>query len=128
MRPILFTAALACGAVCTQATAGPADGWTVYTDLSIWQASDPVPIRQIDDDWSAYSPRAGRNAALMRNRCLARRRSRQPRCVLPLPAKAQAGAACQLRAAGTVFFLEGARPAGRLHIRRTADRRAHRHH
>jgi hypothetical protein len=69
MRSILFTAALACGAVCTQAVAAaPADGWSVYTDLSIWQASDPVPIRQIDDDWTAYSPRAGRNAALMRNR------------------------------------------------------------
>jgi hypothetical protein len=72
MRTILLTGALACGAACAHATARPAaDGWTVYSDASVWQASDAVPIGQIDDNWTDYSPRAGRNTALMRNRAAA---------------------------------------------------------
>ena len=70
MRSILLTGALACAAACAHA-APAADGWTIYSDISIWQASDAVPIDQIDDEWSAYSPRAGRNTALMRNRVAA---------------------------------------------------------
>lgn len=72
MRSILITAALACGAASAHATETPAtDGWTVYSDVSFWQASDAVPISQIDDEWTTYSPRAGRNTALMRNRLAA---------------------------------------------------------
>lgn len=72
MRSILLTGVLACGAAGAQSlpapTAPAADGWTVYSDLAVWQASDAVPISQIDGDWTNYSPRAGRNTALMRNR------------------------------------------------------------
>ena len=72
MRSILLTGALACGAACAQTTAAPAaDGWTVYSDISVWQASDAVPISQIDGEWTSYAPRAGGNAALMRNRAAA---------------------------------------------------------
>jgi hypothetical protein len=72
MRFILLTGALACGAACAQTTtAPPADGWTVYSDVSVWQASDAAPISQIDGRWTAYSPRAGRNTVLMRNRVAA---------------------------------------------------------
>ena len=72
MRSLLLTGALACGAACAQTTDAPAaDGWTVYSDVSLWQASDAVPISQIDATWSDYSPRAGRNTALMRNRVAA---------------------------------------------------------
>lgn len=69
MRSTLFTCALACCAVCGEtAAAALTEGWTTYSDLSVWQASDAVPISQIDGQWSDYSPRAGRNTALMRNR------------------------------------------------------------
>jgi hypothetical protein len=69
MRSILLTGALACGAACAQTpVTPPADGWTLYSDIVAWQASDAVPISQIDDAWTAYSPRAGRNTAFMRNR------------------------------------------------------------
>lgn len=72
MRSILWTGALACGAACAHPTAAPAaDGWRVYSDISVWQASDAVPISQLDDTWTAYAPRAGRNTALMRNRVAA---------------------------------------------------------
>jgi hypothetical protein len=72
MRSILLTGALACGAACAQTTAAPAaDGWTLYSDLSAWQASDAVPISQLDGQWTAYSPRAGRNTFLMRSRAAA---------------------------------------------------------
>ncbi|MET0980679.1 MAG: hypothetical protein ABWY02_01140 [Telluria sp.] len=72
MRLILLTGALACAAACAHSTAAPlAAGWTVYTDVSVWQASDAVPISQIEDEWTAYSPRNGRNTALMRNRVAA---------------------------------------------------------
>jgi hypothetical protein len=72
MRLILLTGALACGAACAQTTAAPpADGWTVYSDVSVWQASDAVPISQIGGRWTAYSPRPGRNTALMRSRAAA---------------------------------------------------------
>ena len=72
MRSILLTGALACAAACAHATeAAAADGWTVYSDMSLWQASDAVPISQLDETWTAYSPRAGRNTALMRNRVAA---------------------------------------------------------
>jgi hypothetical protein len=72
MRTILLTSVLACGTACAQTAAvAPADGWTVYSDLAVWQASDAVPIDQLDGDWSTYSPRAGRNTALMRNRVAA---------------------------------------------------------
>lgn len=69
MRLLLLTCAFACGAASAQtAPALDADGWTVYSDISAWQASDAVPISQIDDDWNDYAPRKGRNLALMRNR------------------------------------------------------------
>ena len=78
MRPILLTCALNCALTCAltcgaaQAHTAPdpaTDGWTVYADVTFWQASDAVPISQFEDDtWTLYSPRAGRNAALMRNR------------------------------------------------------------
>lgn len=72
MRSIFLTSALACGAACAQATVPPAaDAWTVYSDVSVWQASDAVPISQIDSEWTAYAPRAGRNVALMRSRAAA---------------------------------------------------------
>lgn len=68
MRSILLSGVLACSTACAQTAATPADGWTVYSDLSVWQASDAVPVSQLDGEWSTYSPRAGRNTALMRNR------------------------------------------------------------
>jgi hypothetical protein len=72
MRSILLTCALTCGAACAHTTAAPtADDWTVYSDLLVWQASDAVPVDQLEDRWTAYSPRAGRNTALMRNRIAA---------------------------------------------------------
>lgn len=72
MRSILLSGALACGAACAQTTDTPAtDGWTVYSDLSAWQASDAVPISQVEDEWLHYSPRSGRNTALMRTRIAA---------------------------------------------------------
>lgn len=72
MRTILLTAALACSAACAHTMAAPAShGWTVYSEVSGWQASDAVPIRQIEEDWTAYAPRAGRNTALMRTRVAA---------------------------------------------------------
>lgn len=72
MRSILLTGALACAAACAQAaTASAAEGWTVYTDVSAWQASDAVPISQLEGEWTAYSPRAGRNSAIMRIRAAA---------------------------------------------------------
>lgn len=40
----------------------------MYSGLSIWQASDAVPISQLDDQWTTYSPRAGRNTFLMHSR------------------------------------------------------------
>ena len=72
MRSILLTGALACGAACAQAApATVEEGWTVYTDLSAWQAGDAVPISQLDGEWTRYSPRAGRNSAIMRIRAAA---------------------------------------------------------
>jgi len=71
MRSILLSGALACSTVCAQTTASPADGWTVYSDLSAWQASDAVPVSQLDGQWNTYSPRAGRNIFLMRSRIAA---------------------------------------------------------
>jgi hypothetical protein len=72
MRSILLTGALACGAACAQPPAPPpAAGWTVYSDMSLWQASDAVPVSQVDEAWTAYSPRSGRNTFLMRNRVAA---------------------------------------------------------
>ena len=71
MRTILLSGALACGAACAGTPATAADGWTVYSDVSVWQASDAVPVDQIDGTWTDYSPRAGRNTALMRNRAAA---------------------------------------------------------
>jgi hypothetical protein len=71
MRSILLTGVLACGAACAQPTPAPgADGagWTIDTDISAWQASDAVPVSQIEGDWRGYSPRNGRNTFLMRNR------------------------------------------------------------
>lgn len=67
MRSILLTGVLACGTACAH-TLPATDGWTVYSGVSVWQASDAVPISQIEDDWTDYAPRAGRNTALMRNR------------------------------------------------------------
>jgi hypothetical protein len=67
MQSILFAGALACGAASAHTLPEtPTDGWSVYTDVSVWQASDAVPISQIDGAWTDYSPRAGRNTALMR--------------------------------------------------------------
>jgi hypothetical protein len=76
MRSILLTGVLACGAACAQTTgapgaAGDGPGWTVYSDISVWQASDAVPLSQVEDDWTGYSPRSGRNTFLMRNRVAA---------------------------------------------------------
>lgn len=72
MRLILLTGALACAAACAHTTAAPlANGWTVYSDVSAWQASDAVPIRQIEGEWTGYSPRNGRNTFLMRSRVAA---------------------------------------------------------
>lgn len=37
--------------------------------MSAWQASDAVPISQLgEEEWAGYSPKSGRNAALMRHR------------------------------------------------------------
>ena len=69
MRSILLTGALACGAAYAQAAAAPVSAdWKAYTDVEFWQASDAVPIDQLDGEWTAYSPRDGRNVALMRSR------------------------------------------------------------
>jgi hypothetical protein len=76
MRSILLTGALACGAACAHTTGAPAAagdgaGWTVYSDISAWQASDAVPLSQVEDAWTGYSPRSGRNTFFMRNRVAA---------------------------------------------------------
>lgn len=67
MRTILLTGALACGSACAQ-TAGAAagDGWTLYSDAAAWLANDAVPVRELAHTWTAYTPRAGRNTALVR--------------------------------------------------------------
>jgi hypothetical protein len=72
MRSLLLTGALACTAACAQNVPVPAaHGWIVYADTAAWQASDVVPVGQIDDDWSGYSPRDGRNTVLLRSRVAA---------------------------------------------------------
>lgn len=68
MRSLCVIGALACAQA---GAASPADGWTVYADVSAWQASDAVPLGQLDEEWTAYSPRKGRNTALMRTRAAA---------------------------------------------------------
>lgn len=72
MRSLLFAGALACGAAGAHPLSESApDGWTVYSTVDVLQASDAVPIGQIDGAWTDYSPRAGRNTALMRARAAA---------------------------------------------------------
>lgn len=44
-------------------------GWSPFLEVQLWQAYDAVPISKLDSDWSdGYSPKAGRNVMLQRNR------------------------------------------------------------
>lgn len=46
--------------------------WSPYVEIDLWRASDAVTISEFESDWSkGYSPRSGRNVALMRNRAAA---------------------------------------------------------
>jgi hypothetical protein len=46
--------------------------WAPFVEIDLWRASDAIPISQFNSDWrSDFSPRAGRNVALMRNRAIA---------------------------------------------------------
>jgi hypothetical protein len=46
--------------------------WTPFVEIDLWRASDAIPISQFNSDWRKnFSPRAGRNVALMRNRATA---------------------------------------------------------
>lgn len=43
--------------------------WTPYLEIDLWRASDAVAISEFESDWGrGFSPRSGRNVALMRNR------------------------------------------------------------
>lgn len=47
-------------------------GWTPYVEIDMWRATDAIYISEFESDWSrGYSPRSGRNVALMRNRAAA---------------------------------------------------------
>lgn len=67
MRTILLTGVLACGSACAQtAGAAPGGGWTIYSAACAWLASDAVPVRELAHTWTDFTPRAGRNTALVR--------------------------------------------------------------
>lgn len=47
-------------------------GWRPFVEVDLWRASDPIPIAEFESDWrKGFSPRDGRNVALMRNRAAA---------------------------------------------------------
>jgi hypothetical protein len=53
-------------------------GWRPFVEVDLWRASDPIPIAEFDSDWSkGFSPKDGRNVALMRNRAAAGAESAQ---------------------------------------------------
>lgn len=86
MHSCLFAGLLFMGMACQHAVAAPTadpvslsdsgasassmlSGWAPFVDIDLWRASDAVPISEFESDWSkGFSPRAGRNVALMRNR------------------------------------------------------------
>jgi hypothetical protein len=84
MRSPIFIGLLYC--LAAQASAGTPDapdasstspasvfsGWRPFVEVDLWRASDSIPIAEFDSDWSqGFSPRDGRNVALMRNRAAA---------------------------------------------------------
>jgi hypothetical protein len=53
-------------------------GWAPFVEIDLWRAADAMPVSQIDSDWrTGFSPRAGRNVALTRNRAIAGAESTQ---------------------------------------------------
>jgi len=43
--------------------------WKPFAEIDMWRASDFIPVGEFDSNWTKnFSPRAGRNVALMRNR------------------------------------------------------------
>ena len=59
---------LACTAADPLAVSNPAlneKSQTLYVDVSVFLANDLVPIKQITRDWTDYSPRTGKNLALI---------------------------------------------------------------
>lgn len=84
MRSPIFIGLLFC--LTAQASAGTPDapdassnsfasafsGWRPFVEVDLWRVSDPIPVSQFDSDWRRdFSPRPGRNVALMRNRAAA---------------------------------------------------------
>src|ERR1700712_5425123 len=46
--------------------------WTPFVEIDLWRASDAIPISQFNSAWRKnFSPRAGRNVALMHTRATA---------------------------------------------------------
>lgn len=46
--------------------------WRPFVEIELWRASDFIPVAQFSSDWAkGFSPRAGRNVALVRNRATA---------------------------------------------------------
>jgi hypothetical protein len=80
MRSILIVSLLSCAAACPQTFANPSEepkaklsslisDWTPFVEIDLWRASDAIPVSEIDSDWTnGFSPKAGRNVVLMRNR------------------------------------------------------------
>lgn len=67
----LCAPAFAQGAIPSSPASTPAwlAGWSPFLELQLWQAYDAIPISKLDGDWSdGYSPKAGRNIMLQRNR------------------------------------------------------------
>lgn len=59
------------GALCCMAqvaSAGEAPAWHPYVQARAWAAYDAVPVKDIDGDWTDYSPKSGRNVMLQRQR------------------------------------------------------------
>lgn len=90
MRFPIFIGLLYC--LAAQASAGTPDApdasstssasvfssWRPFVEVDLWRVSDPIPVAEFDGDWSkGFSPRAGRNVALMRNRAAAGMESAQ---------------------------------------------------
>ncbi|MDM0053563.1 hypothetical protein [Variovorax sp. J22R115] len=76
MRSLFLAGVLTCGIAAFPALAGPTPNehqslfsdWAPYVEIDLWRASDAIPISEFENDWSnGFSPRRGRNVALMRN-------------------------------------------------------------
>ena len=57
-----------CCCMAQAAGAQEAAAWHPYAQARAWAAYDAVPVKQIDGDWTDYSPKSGRNVMLQRQR------------------------------------------------------------